>query len=503
MCGIFGFVSNEIYNPGEFWQFADRLFYHTERRGHQASGFAAVSDGQFVTDKRALPAEFFTKISKPWRNLRYGKKVSLIGHTRAATSGSPSNNENNHPFHGPRYSVAHNGGIGAHRRVAAALGYNLATECDSEILLHLVEDGKTIDDGIVKVYNEVDRLSWMAVCVLERKNGLVHLFRDNQSPCSIIAVPRWNVTIFCSTKHIVADALEDVLGSRQRALEAAIAVFRDDIPSYTRVTINEDGELSEQALQARISGPSYSMERVQSYVGGGRYSDGDEWNSWHDVAAYSGESSRYLPVAANTATTSKSSSVTKGRDFEDTASFDKCDECGNLTDELDLEEGVCPDCLQQNGREESSKSIRELIENERKASSGLLDEDEDAINQEDESIFTPEEEKKILSSYSSCCRLRDPNPQFTPEDMRQYLFYTDLSWEARKTFWKDLTISKVKKMGNGEWKAFLNFVRDSGEEDARRMISLPIVSAEQREKSRQNSIREALLKETKVDGGEF
>lgn len=508
MCGIFGFVSNEIYNPGEFWRFADRLFYHTERRGHQASGFAATADGAFVTDKRALSAEYFTKISKPWRNLRYSKKVALIGHTRAATSGSPDKNENNHPFHGPRYSVAHNGGVGAHRRVAEALGYRLRTECDSELLLHLVEDGKTIDDGVIRAYNEVDRLSWMAVCILERKKGLVHLFRDNQSPCSIISLPRWNVTIFCSTKYIVADALEDVIGNRNTALQQAIPIFKDDMPPYTRITINEDGELSERYLYEAITGPSYSMDRIQVYAGGGRYSD-DDWNAWHDVSTYSGGPSRY-PLTTTTPTTTSggaSTATTKsGRDYEDTASFDKCDECGNLTDELDLEEGVCPDCLQQAERQESSEGIRQLIENERQASSGLLNEDEVTVGEEEESSFTPEEERRILTSYNSCCRIRDPNPQFTEREMQDYLSCSDLSWSARKTLWSDMTIAKAKRMNNGEWKAYLNFVRDLQDEDAKRFTSPSVstsVSLEVREQAKSEAIKQQLLKETKVDGGEF
>lgn len=493
MCGIFGFVSNEIYNPGEFWQFAGRLAYHTERRGRQATGFAATLDGKFITDKKDVGAAEFVRLSRSWRGLRYGSKVALIGHTRAATSGRPEKNENNHPFTGSRYSIAHNGGIGAHERVAAALGYNLRSECDSELLLHLLEDEKDIDTGVARVFTEVDRLSWMAVCVLEREKGVVHLFRDNQSPCVIMSIPRWNATVFCSTKEIVADALTDVMGNRTRALETAIMIFKDDIRPYTRFTITEDGELQDRDVKPLIKPtPSFNMSRVSSYSGYGEFSDSaSEWNVFaHDSDAYSGNPTRYLPAPASSASTGTTpTSGHSSKSFEDTAVYHHCSGCNDVIDALDLDSGLCPKCNKASEGEDegANKRLKEIIAEERKASSGLLDEeavsddDEDDVeirwkqpsdsDEDDDAPLTYSEEKKVLSTYSMAVKLRDPNPTFTEKDKNDFLLHSEMSWETKKEFWRDMTIRKTVEMSNGEWKAFLNFIREVEDEDVKRLIS--------------------------------
>jgi predicted glutamine amidotransferase len=508
MCGIFGFVSNEINNPGEFWQFAGRLAYHTERRGRQATGFAATVDGKFVTDKRDTGAGDFVKLQKSWRNLRYSSKIALIGHTRQATSGSPARNENNHPFTGPRYSVAHNGGVGAHDRVAAALGYRLRSECDSELLLHLLEDEQDIDRGVARVFTEVDRLSWMAVCVLEREKGVVHLFRDNNSPCVLVSIPRWNATVFCSTKEIIADALTDVLGTRARAYESAVMIFNDDIRPYTRFTINEDGELLEKDVKPLIKQqPSFDMRAINSaYAGRGVYSDlTDEYVAWaHDTEAYSGNATRYLPErtsSGGSTTTRTGQSGHNPKSFEDTAIFNRCQGCGQYIDALDMDSGLCEDCQgdDSDDNENATKRVREIIAAERKASSGLLSDDDEAVSDDDEenmeirwkdaavqeseedSPLTSEEERRVLTTHHLASKLREPNPVFTDKDKQDFLLYSGMSWEAKREVWRDMTLRKAIQVSNGEWKAYLNYVKDLEDAEVKRMISSPPRGTQRRE----------------------
>jgi predicted glutamine amidotransferase len=254
MCGIFGFTSPKVKNSAEFYRFANRLFEESAYRGRDASGFAAIGDKTFIADKRALSSRTFIKTSQEWRSLREAQSVSLIGHTRAATAGRPMNNKNNHPFHGPRFSLAHNGGIMGHKDVAADKGIKLQTECDSELLLHYLERRTNIRDGIIEVFSELTAIGYMAVCVLDRATGDIHLFRSDDAPCFIMKVPRWNALIFASTLQILGDAANRVLSKSFKDIVKSIEVpFQGPIPPFHHIRITPEGRIADADLSNHIN----------------------------------------------------------------------------------------------------------------------------------------------------------------------------------------------------------------------------------------------------------
>lgn len=298
MCGILGFISDDIQYPAEAYQFMGALLDESKRRGRDAAGFAAVAENRFITDKHAVSAEDFIRLSRAFRSLRGKRTISFIGHTRAATNGSPSINTNNHPFHGPRYSMVHNGGVYSFRAIANKYNFDLKTNCDSELILHFLESRKNIRDGIIDAFSALDATSFMAVATLDRDNGNIHLFRNSSSPCVIMRIKRWNATIFASTLSIILDAAEKAFGDVGAVWEWADLEYCGstgadfDIPTFSHVVIKPDGSVEDNDLIKDVK-IDKSFSHANYYYSGGWYGEDD------DIAAFSGGASTYNKTIGN------------------------------------------------------------------------------------------------------------------------------------------------------------------------------------------------------------
>jgi glutamine---fructose-6-phosphate transaminase (isomerizing) len=134
MCGIIGIIGREPV-AGHMVEALKRLEY----RGYDSAGVATLEQGQL----RRCRAE------GKLRNLeqRLGREplngTIGIGHTRWATHGRP-NETNAHPHATERVAVVHNGIIENFRELREELegnGSAFATETDTEVIAHLVNDG--------------------------------------------------------------------------------------------------------------------------------------------------------------------------------------------------------------------------------------------------------------------------------------------------------------------------------------------------------------------------
>src|SRR6201985_1019452 len=133
MCGIVGILGRTPVAE----QLVDSL-KRLEYRGYDSAGVATL-EGDRLTRRRA---------EGKLRNLEAlldSKPLSGhtgIGHTRWATHGRPTEN-NAHPHMTERVAVVHNGIIENFRELRQELekkGTVFATETDTEIVLHLVDD---------------------------------------------------------------------------------------------------------------------------------------------------------------------------------------------------------------------------------------------------------------------------------------------------------------------------------------------------------------------------
>jgi len=132
MCGIIGIIGSEPV-AGHLIDGLKRLEY----RGYDSAGIATVVNGSI--DRRRAEGKI--------RNLETRLDdaplagTTGIGHTRWATHGVP-NEENAHPHATERVALVHNGIIENFQEIRdelVAAGCNLASDTDTEVLVHLID----------------------------------------------------------------------------------------------------------------------------------------------------------------------------------------------------------------------------------------------------------------------------------------------------------------------------------------------------------------------------
>lgn len=200
MCGISGFIGKSK-NPAVSYQLLTKLFEKTEVRGIDASGFWAVEsgvNGKVYFHKEPVKAPQFIK-KDIWRRLSKVDMDLAVVHCRQASQGQPANNKNNHPFvsHNRRLALVHNGKINGGEYDALKKLYEVTSDCDSEVLLRIIEGPLNpveipgCDDhhsrrleGVREIYSLLNH-SHMAVAIGERfddgRRTLI-LFRNQYRP---------------------------------------------------------------------------------------------------------------------------------------------------------------------------------------------------------------------------------------------------------------------------------------------------------------------------------
>ncbi len=140
MCGIIGIVSlpgKTPYRPGIM---VFRGLKRLEYRGYDSAGVAAVQGDRIVVIKgKGRIDELDKRIG-----LSSIDGTTIIGHTRWATHGAPSdNNAHPHTGCGNKFAVVHNGIIQNFRELKRILinkGHVFRSDTDTEVVPHLVEE---------------------------------------------------------------------------------------------------------------------------------------------------------------------------------------------------------------------------------------------------------------------------------------------------------------------------------------------------------------------------
>ncbi|HEX75371.1 MAG TPA: glutamine--fructose-6-phosphate transaminase (isomerizing) [Dehalococcoidia bacterium] len=135
MCGIVGFCGKQSAAPIVF-----EALKHVEYRGYDSAGIAALFNGQLLVKKDIGKLnEIETK-----HDLTSLPGNIAIGHTRWATHGGvTSANAHPHCDCNGTIAVVHNGTIDNYQELRQELtsnGHQLASETDTEVIPHLIED---------------------------------------------------------------------------------------------------------------------------------------------------------------------------------------------------------------------------------------------------------------------------------------------------------------------------------------------------------------------------
>ena len=222
MCGIAGYVG--FAREGEWKQthsIMQELFLAMEHRGKDASGFAALTEPldvpnrqSVIVGKQPLTASKYVKTDE-WNELARRRCSMVIQHVRAATHGSPDNPDNNHPFKsadGSLYLV-HNGVVVNDSDLLDQFSLHRRSECDSDVLLQIIEQAKSPFEGLRTCLSEVR--GSMAVALLDSRRSVVYLVTNAGRPLWVCRLRHGRRVFFASTAAILLSALDRVLG-RQR-----------------------------------------------------------------------------------------------------------------------------------------------------------------------------------------------------------------------------------------------------------------------------------------------
>jgi len=172
MCGIVAYLGNKQAYP-ILIEGLRRLEY----RGYDSAGVALLN-GKMVTIKKKGKVQELVDATE---NKDTSSTIG-IGHTRWATHGEP-NDVNAHPqvSASGRIAVVHNGIIENHNVLKATLarhGHKFESDTDTEVLAHLIEvykdiDDLTLEDAVMKAMNRIVGAYAIAVVDVDDPNKIV------------------------------------------------------------------------------------------------------------------------------------------------------------------------------------------------------------------------------------------------------------------------------------------------------------------------------------------
>jgi glucosamine--fructose-6-phosphate aminotransferase (isomerizing) len=221
MCGLASFIGKSN-NQNLSFDLFQKLFVLLEERGADASGYYCCinNSNEFFTDKKSCTASNFIK-NDTWKCLKNYDLDLLLIHTRKTSfnSGSPSDNENNHPFLAlnTKSALVHNGIIHEYQKLKKQ--YHCFTECDSEILMRILdcnfEEENYLDfrkkqiKGLLGLIKNSE-FTFLLADILSDKKSLWAVKNEHRPLFLIDAKEYLNQYIFVSTVDIWQNAIDKI-----------------------------------------------------------------------------------------------------------------------------------------------------------------------------------------------------------------------------------------------------------------------------------------------------
>lgn len=207
MCGLVGAVGVPKNNIKSY-TLLTHLMRETKKRGPHATGYFSINEkNEINTHKAPMNSHEYVKTSHWKKNFFYTK--AILGHTRFTTQGSAKDNENNHPHLSKDGNTAlvHNGVLYLYSQYANDYKESLESECDSELIIRIIEQEPDIISGIKKVFKLLGPGGDFACEILSydpiTKKSKFYFFREDGRPGKMIDARESMGQIFFCSEEII------------------------------------------------------------------------------------------------------------------------------------------------------------------------------------------------------------------------------------------------------------------------------------------------------------
>lgn len=213
MCGIFGLMMYpKQRNEKELTfirELASELAIQNQARGSHATGIATFGKDGYDVLKHNISAEELTTydtwidfLEKNINNDTY----NILGHTRYATQGLPTNNDNNHPIVTATNIGVHNGMIYNDDRLFEKENLFRQAEVDSEAIFRLIDKQVVNNKESSKAVAEKLGGVYAVAYVKKEDRNILNYFR-NSNPTTFAYIPELNILVFASIKTYIEEAM--------------------------------------------------------------------------------------------------------------------------------------------------------------------------------------------------------------------------------------------------------------------------------------------------------
>ncbi len=235
MCGIIGIISKSEA-AGPLLDALKRLEY----RGYDSAGIATLVGGGI--ERRRAEGKLDNLAGRIAEKPISGR--TGIGHTRWATHGVP-NEKNAHPHATDRVALVHNGIIEnfqALRDELEAAGHTLASDTDTEVVVHLItlelENGLGPEDAVTKVLGRLDGAFALGIIFAGKEDLMIAARRGSPLAIGIGTGERLGEMYLGSDAIALAPLTDQILyledGDRAVMTPEGVTVYDQDGARVTR-----------------------------------------------------------------------------------------------------------------------------------------------------------------------------------------------------------------------------------------------------------------------------
>ncbi len=217
MCGIAGAIIEPRIRPEQDWLTIRRMYTTmlvlTTARGTDAAGTAVAGfNGLMAFGKMPGSAAKFIQDEHYQKVIQAinPQAAVVIGHTRAATSGPASKNENNHPFQCGSVVGVHNGWIHNDDDLTKRRHLPIKSQCDSEVIFWLLNKESWDAEGVTRALEPLEGAYAVAATRIGNLDRI--LLAAGDMPLAAIWDEQLGVLWYDSTAAIIQQTYNLVVG---------------------------------------------------------------------------------------------------------------------------------------------------------------------------------------------------------------------------------------------------------------------------------------------------